>query len=141
MLTGFQPGHDHRLLTIEGADNATTFPITLEFDQQMDCDSVTAAVRLNFKGGPSAQNPSIRTNPKPQCTIIPRANRKTIDSLVSAPPSVWTWTTQIDNASDGVYEFIVGDSKSYNSGGNGGTGTLSSGVRFLVECLLSFARR
>lgn len=35
-MTKFSPGHDARLLTIEGASNETSFDIYFEYDQPMD---------------------------------------------------------------------------------------------------------
>lgn len=49
-MTKFSPGHDARLLTIEGASNETSFDIYFEYDQPMDwCVSFRSSLHLTTR--------------------------------------------------------------------------------------------
>ncbi|KAL7416221.1 putative alpha-1,3-glucan synthase [Mrakia frigida] len=113
VLTGFSPGHDARLLTIPGSANETSFEIALEYDQEMDCESVTANLRLNYFG-PGTTTPSFEGTTG---TCIRLENQTPPAELSGVPPSGWRYTRTIQNAPDGVYEILAGNSSTFPSGG------------------------
>ena len=103
-MTKFSPGHDHRLLTVPGAQNETTFDITFEYDQEMDCGSIDNNLTLNFTGIPGATAPTFRGNG----VCSNNVDQTVSDDLSAVAPSAWSYTRTIQNAGDGLYEFMVG---------------------------------
>ncbi|KAL7417332.1 putative alpha-glucan synthase [Mrakia frigida] len=115
VLTKFSPGHDARLLTVAGATNETSFDIVLEYDQEMDCDSMNAAVTISYNGT-GTTTPSFEGDGT--CTAL--TNQAPPEELSVVPPSGWRYTRTVQNAGDGVYEFLVANATTYQTGGHTG---------------------
>ena len=99
-LTKFTPGHDHRIL-----DNLTTrnvaVDISLEFDTEMDCASVTRSISLNLsssgKGGtPTMDNVTCGAIANPDPARLPGSST-----------SVWSWSATLRDFADGVLGITV----------------------------------
>ncbi|ODN77465.1 hypothetical protein L202_04642 [Cryptococcus amylolentus CBS 6039] len=106
-MTKFTPGHDYRYTTTGGTND---IPITIEYDMDMDCDSVTNAMTLNYtvdSGSPSLEN----TN----CVSIDQADWEA-PSIPSVAPGRWRWEGTLKDATDGVYEIIIASVDSQTSG-------------------------
>jgi len=101
-LVHFDPGHDARILSHSDNDSSP-IPITFSFSDEMACDSVSQSVSLAYTIDPaSSHQPHISLN-APSCTSIPAV----ASSLRAAPAAVWTWSSQIEDAPDGIYEVII----------------------------------
>ena len=116
-LTKFTPGHDHRILS-----TSDSVDISLEFNVEMDCDSVTNAVSLNMSSSghgdaPSVANINCGAVQNPDATIIP-------GDTVSA----WAWSATLNNFPDGVLEIKL-DNPQGADGGNTTNVSISTGFR------------
>lgn len=111
-LTKFSPGHDYRILS-----NSTSVSVTLEYNVEMDCDSVTNSLTLNMTSSGQGGTPTVSNV---QCTTMTNADPVV---LSGDTPSAWSWTATIQNFPDGILQLIL-DKPS----GSDGT---SSNVRFL----------
>jgi len=60
MMTKFSPGHDARIATTTGGNNNTIIDIAFEFNMEMSCDGVTAALSLNASSSGSDLTPRIK---------------------------------------------------------------------------------
>ncbi|MBW0472818.1 hypothetical protein O181_012533 [Austropuccinia psidii MF-1] len=101
-LVSFTPGHDSRVLS-KAASDQKIIPISLSFSDEMSCQAVSQAVSLSYVIDPaSSAQPRIDTN-SANCTSTDPQLRP----IRSAPAAVWTWTSQIINAEDGIYEIII----------------------------------
>ncbi|TFK76403.1 hypothetical protein BDN72DRAFT_234531 [Pluteus cervinus] len=95
-LTAFNPGHDARLLVNPGDANATNVDISIEFNTEMGCDSVTNSMSFNMsssgKGGP----PSVSNV---QCGAVtdPPDSR-----VAGGSVSTWKWSATLQNFPDGI---------------------------------------
>nr|KIR88547.1 alpha-1,3-glucan synthase [Cryptococcus tetragattii IND107] len=107
-ITKFTPGHDYRYQTSGGTTNVD---ITIEYDTDMDCDSLRRAMALNYtivgSGSPSLSDGT--------CQSIAQADWE-IPSIPSVAPGRWRWTGQLQNAPDGIYEIIISSVDSQISG-------------------------
>lgn len=117
MLTKFSPGHDARLLVVDGDDNSTNVDVRLEFNVPMDCNGVTSAVSFNVSspsmGG--AQTPSISNV---QCGALPNPDPATI---TGSGTSAWSWNATLTGVPDGIIEVILSNAPAANNGGNTGS--------------------
>ncbi|PLW49252.1 hypothetical protein PCASD_02635 [Puccinia coronata f. sp. avenae] len=101
-LVHFAPGHDTRILSRSDNDS-NPISISFSFSDEMSCESVTQSISLAYVIDPaSTHQPHINLN-SPTCTSIPPV----LSSLSAAPAAVWTWSSQIQDAPDGIYEIIV----------------------------------
>ncbi|KAL1686735.1 hypothetical protein GGG16DRAFT_11503, partial [Schizophyllum commune] len=108
-ITKFTPGHDHRITSQGGKDDVD---ISIEFNTEMDCDSVTDSITLTMSSSGGGDAPSISNvncggvdNPDP--VIIPGDDT-----------SAWAWSATLSGMPDGVLRIEVKDPSS-----NGGDGT------------------
>lgn len=102
MLTHFTPGHDARILTT-GASNDTTINIALEFNMEMSCDGVTAALSLNASSSGSDLFPRVRDG-SVGCTAVDGYNTTYLSGDVS---SMWQWSAVLDDVPDGIIELTL----------------------------------
>ncbi|EJD02308.1 modular protein with glycoside hydrolase family 13 and glycosyltransferase family 5 domains [Fomitiporia mediterranea MF3/22] len=97
MLTKFSPGHDARLLTVDGDNNSTNIDIRLEFNVAMaSCDAVTNALSFNVSSSGTGSTPSV-TNV--QCGNLPNPDPPTI---IGSGTSSWSWNATLTNVPDGI---------------------------------------
>jgi hypothetical protein len=93
---------------------------SFEFDQEMNCDSLTNALKISHVGPPGTTTaPSVRGTPA--CAKI---TGDPVPELDAAPISAWSWTATIENASDGIYDFILGNVSTYPAGATSGVSGL-----------------
>lgn len=104
MMTLFTPGHDARVLYTGG----TTVDITIEYDQEMNCDSLRQAMSINYSGTGGTPTLSQGT-----CQTIGTQARP---NIVGVAPSYWRWTGQIQNAGEGIYEIVIKQVSAQNGG-------------------------
>jgi alpha-1,3-glucan synthase len=99
-LTKFEPGHDARLLA--SADGNNTIPISFEFSQEMDCDSITK----NLVVDSTTDEKSVATiDPK---SVVCGAGAKTDGSkLVAQVESTWAWKATLVDVPNGVHVITV----------------------------------
>lgn len=94
----------------------------------MNCDSLTNALKISHVGPPgTTTTPSVRGTPA--CAKI---TGNPVPELDAAPISAWSWTATIENASDGIYDFILGNVSTYPAGANSGVSSLTI-LRFDVR--------
>ncbi|KAF9053716.1 modular protein with glycoside hydrolase family 13 and glycosyltransferase family 5 domains [Hymenopellis radicata] len=104
----FTPGHDHRLLTQTGASNSTTVDISIEFNTEMNCDSVTNAISLTMASSGHGSAPSI-TNVK--CNAATGTS-----SIQGGSSSAYAWTATLTGFPDGILTITLENAPS--SSGN-----------------------
>ncbi|KAK7462698.1 hypothetical protein VKT23_007286 [Stygiomarasmius scandens] len=94
VLTKFVPGHDFRLLS-DPSEPAVN--ISLEFNTEMDCDSVTNSITFNMSSSgrssslPSITNVQCEEKSSPDTGIVQGVSR-----------TVWAWNATLTNVPDGV---------------------------------------
>lgn len=100
-LVQFTPGHDARILSDGKSDKPIS--ISLSYSDEMSCDSISQSISLSYVIDPaSSSQPHIDTN-SVTCASVPSVP----NSIGSAPAAVWTWSSQILDAADGIYELVV----------------------------------
>lgn len=104
-IAGFTPGHDARIASTSSID------ITIQYDTQMDCDAMQAAMTLTSSPASAAQSARIVSN---GCTTI---DNPTAPQLVSVSPAIWQWSGRIDGISDGIYYLNIANFTAYNQPG------------------------
>jgi alpha-1,3-glucan synthase len=114
MMSKTTPGHDARVPS--NSDN--TLDIAFEYDVEMNCQSLTNALTINYSLGNSTLEPKIRGTPT--CRVL-AADEVEIPEIAGVPPSGWRWSATVENAPDGLYEFIIGSVSSQS--GNAQTGS------------------
>ncbi|KAE9409703.1 modular protein with glycoside hydrolase family 13 and glycosyltransferase family 5 domains [Gymnopus androsaceus JB14] len=114
-LTAFNPGHDARILAKPGDANATTVDISLEFNTEMDCNSVTNSISMNMSSSISVSTPSI-TNVN--CGALTNAATGNIQGVSQ---TVWVWNATLTNFPDGILTLTVNNPST--SQGNSSTGS------------------
>lgn len=112
MLTKFSPGHDQRLLVVDGDNNSTNIDVRFEYNVAMDCQGVQNAISFNVSS-PSmsgAQTPQLSnvncgavSNPDP--AMIPGSGT-----------SSWSLTATLTGVPDGIVEIIINNAPSANGG-------------------------
>jgi alpha-1,3-glucan synthase len=102
MLTRFNPGHDHRILTT-GASNDTTIDVSLEFNTEMACESVTASITLNMTSSDHDLFPRIKDG-SVTCQTIDGINSTFLSGDVS---SSWQWSATLSDVPDGIIEIVL----------------------------------
>ncbi|WVN90024.1 uncharacterized protein L203_105256 [Cryptococcus depauperatus CBS 7841] len=112
-ISKFTPGHDYRFKTNGGTNN---IDIAIEYDADMDCDSLRQAMSLKFVTADGG-SPSLSQG---NCMSIAEADRERLE-IPSVAPGRWRWTGQIQNAPDGIYEITIQNVNSQISGVSTGT--------------------
>ncbi|KAI6005611.1 glycoside hydrolase family 13/glycosyltransferase family 5 protein [Pisolithus albus] len=87
----------------EWVSNATTLDLTLEFNLEMSCTSVTNSLTLNMSSSGIGGQPTLDTN-SITCTDV---TNPVMSTLAVAPPSAWSWSGTLNNVPDGILEIIV----------------------------------
>ncbi|KAL4253159.1 glycosyltransferase group 1 family protein [Abortiporus biennis] len=121
-ITKFTPGHDVRLRAEQGDTNATTIPITFEFNVAMSCTDITQAISFNMSSSGQGSTPTISGTPK--CAPITTPDSEVVGADVSA----FSWSASLQNVPDGILEITVNNPK--NSDGTMSTGAVD---HFLVR--------
>lgn len=100
MLTYFSPGHDARILAPTGSANATTIPIRLEYNVEMNAQAVQNAI--TFEIGKYATM-------KPTLTEVNYGTFEgSTDGLrYGVEPSAWYFEATLTNVPDGVVEIVI----------------------------------
>lgn len=106
-LTKFVPGHDARILS---DPNDNTLRIRLEYDREMNCESVTNAITITGSWIGSDLKPELAGTPV--CQSFDSTDPTEINEI---GPSVWFWEGVINNAPDGIYDIQVGKAQSQSS--------------------------
>jgi alpha-1,3-glucan synthase len=99
-ITSFTPGHDARILS-----TGDTIDISLEFDTEMQCASVTQSISITFRGADGS--PTLDTNAV--CGVLTDAEVAALpaQAIGAVAPSVWRWQSTIRNAPDGIYDIQI----------------------------------
>lgn len=103
MITRFLPGHDARIQVTSDSPNATTIDLTLEFNLEMSCTSVTNSLTFNMSSSGIGGQPTLDTNSVACATVM---NPLTSPLSVVAS-STWSWSGTLNNVPDGILEIIV----------------------------------
>lgn len=100
-MTSFSPGHDARILS-----TSNEIPISMEFDTEMQCQSVTQSISINFRAADG--NPTLDTS-RVSCAPLSDAEVAALpaQAIGAVAPSFWRWSGFIQDAPDGIYEIIV----------------------------------
>lgn len=114
MLTKFSPGHDARIESTVGQDEAQELAIEFQFSQEMDCESVTNSVYFNSTTL-SGESPSIKTGSVVCSSIVSNVTSQ----LVGYIPSTWSYKATLTGVRHGVHAVTLKSPSASN--GNGTT--------------------
>ena len=124
-------------------------------------DSVSKNIKIGFTGAPGAKTPSFSGN-DPKCAKL--ENQSPPPQLAGAPPSKWSWTVSslfvssrapsadlqflrrlhlllpsqqtVQDAGDGIYEFVIGNVSTWQTGGSTGVSLMTFSLEGLSKRLL-----
>jgi alpha-1,3-glucan synthase len=102
MLTAFTPGHDARILSTD-APNDTEIAISLEFNVEMSCDGVTAALSLKASSSGSDLSPRVRDG----SIVCQTVNVDNSTYLPGDVTSAWRWSATLSDVPDGIIELTL----------------------------------
>ncbi|KAL1968942.1 hypothetical protein VTN77DRAFT_776 [Rasamsonia byssochlamydoides] len=99
-ITGFTPGHDARILST--VTSGERVPISFQFSEEMDCDSITNALSVSSTAlyNQTAQFDKSTVS----CGVIPETQTATWSGAFS---SVYNYSIELTNVFHGVHEVIV----------------------------------
>jgi alpha-1,3-glucan synthase len=100
-ISGFTPGHDARIPSTGSID------ISIEYDTEMDCDALHAAMTLT--SSPANQGSLEHISCEKVDNVQP--------SLVSVAPTAWRYNGRINNLQDGIYYINIANFTAYNQPG------------------------
>ncbi|KAK7014847.1 modular protein with glycoside hydrolase family 13 and glycosyltransferase family 5 domains [Favolaschia claudopus] len=95
-LTKFLPGHDARIQVHEGDTNATTLDISFQFNTEMNCDSITAAMKFNLSSSGHGGQISVS---KATCGAVSKPDPARISG---SDTSAYQWSATLTNFADGI---------------------------------------
>jgi alpha-1,3-glucan synthase len=95
-LTNFLPGHDARLLA--SSDGNNTVPITFEFSEKMDCDSITKNLIIDS----TTEEKSVATI-DPTSIVCGEGADAGGTKWVAQVPSTWSWKATLVDVPNGVH--------------------------------------
>lgn len=101
-LVSFQPGHDARILSLPNDDNHT-IALSLGFSDEMSCSGVSSALTLTYTIDPASTTRPQLDIGSAKCTSTPPV----FSTIEYAPSAVWTWSSSISNAVDGIYHITI----------------------------------
>lgn len=126
-ITKFSPGHDHRLLVVEGDNNSTNIDISLEFNVPMDCDGVTNSLTLEMDSSGHGSAPTISNV---NCAAVTGAT----SDIQGGSASAWAWSATLTNFPDGILKITVD-----NPASAGGNTTNVRDIHFFILLLTSYS--
>lgn len=101
-LVAFTPGHDARIVS-KSRENKSSIPIKLSFSHQMSCSAVSASISLAYTIDPSSTSVPKLETATANCTSVDA----TSSSVNGVTPAVWSWSSTISNAVDGIYHLTI----------------------------------
>ncbi|KAF5390171.1 hypothetical protein D9757_002866 [Collybiopsis confluens] len=114
-LTGFTPGHDYR---INSETSGASVDISLEFNTDMDCQSVTQSITLSMSGINGGSTPSISNV---NCGAM-TSSRNVVVQGVSR--TQWSWNATLTNFPDGILNITITKPSASNGNTTGSVDTL-----------------
>ncbi|QRW14378.1 alpha-1,3-glucan synthase [Ceratobasidium sp. AG-Ba] len=102
-LTRFSPGHDARLVAEAGDTNATTVDIVLEFNMEMNCQSVTNGISFTVSSSGHGSAPTMNPN-SIKCAKVTNPIQPTLPGDM---PSAWSFSATLQNVPDGILTITV----------------------------------
>jgi alpha-1,3-glucan synthase len=122
-LTKFTPGHDARIEAEQGDANATSIDVSLEFNVEMNCNSVTGSISLNMSSSGQGGSPSIDPN-SVKCAAVTNPDPAVVSG---ASTSAWSWSATVQNVPDGILSLTV-----KNPAAQSGNATTGVCILFLI---------
>lgn len=119
-ITGFLPGHDHRLTSNVSRDEQESVAIELHFSAEMDCDQFSDIISITSRTE-DGQNAQLNTS-SISCTAVDTVSPPVYAGGV---PTVWILTAELVNVSNGVHSLEINNATS--------TGNLSTGVCLVLD--------
>lgn len=116
-LTAFTPGHDYR---INSETSGTSVDISLEFNTEMDCNSVTNSITLAMS---SSSTGSIPTISNANCANMNSSANVVVQGVSRTQ---WVWNATLTNFGDGILNITVNNPSS-SSGNSTGVSTCQRG--------------
>ncbi|KAL4964121.1 alpha-1,3-glucan synthase Ags2 [Aspergillus stella-maris] len=101
MITRTSPRHDRPVLSKVGADESEEIDVSIYFSTEMDCDSVTKAIKFTSKTY-SGKTPSI-DNSSVDCSVMDPSKTQWTAQI----PSVWKWSSKLTGVYNGVHRLTV----------------------------------
>lgn len=129
-LTRFSPGHDARITAEAGQTNATVLDISLEFNVEMSCDSVTNSLTLNMSSSGNGTTPTIDQS-SIKCAAVTGTEPIQVSGVST---SVWSWSATLQNVPDGILTIIVKNPTTNDGTASTGVSTAS----FITNAQLMF---
>ncbi|KIJ57158.1 glycosyltransferase family 5 protein [Sphaerobolus stellatus SS14] len=114
-LTGFTPGHDARIQAETGDVNATRVDIVLEFNTEMSCDGVGAAVSFTMANSSVAVTEAGLggiTFDKGNAVCGNVSGPVFGSGISGVEVSVWSWAITVENVPDGIVRMTVNNATS-----------------------------
>lgn len=102
MITKFGPGHDY---SIDSTEAGGKINVTLEFNMEMDCDSVTKAFSA-FLTKDGVRNATMIDFDTPKCRRFTPDKKYNFTAAIN---SAWKWETKLQNVDDGIVKITVGN--------------------------------
>ncbi|KAJ9640066.1 Cell wall alpha-1,3-glucan synthase ags1 [Coniosporium tulheliwenetii] len=108
MITNFYPGHDARVQSKVAAGKQESVDIELHFNTEMECESVTASIRINS----TTEDLRIAELNKDsvKCAVVDSVNKPRFDAGI---PTAWTWKATLDNVSNGIHAVTVRNASTF----------------------------
>ena len=103
-MSGFNPGHDARLLSTD------TLDISIEYDTEMECSALDNAISITSSTGGVTESPQISAG---TCETIVSPELE----FSGASPSYWRWSATLSGLKDGVHHITINNFTSYNADG------------------------
>lgn len=113
-ITKFSPGHDHRI----SSDAGSSVNVVLEFNVEMNCDSVTNSITFDVSSNTKVSAPTI--SGKPTCGPV---NNPDPNIITGGDVSAWSWSATLNNVPDGIIRMTVTKPSAEATGG-GDTGAV-----------------
>lgn len=99
-ITKFTPGHDARILST--VTSGERIPISFQFSEEMDCDSITNALSVSST---ALYNQTAQLDKSTvSCGAIPETQ---VANWSGAFPSVYNYSIELTNVFHGIHEVIV----------------------------------
>ena len=107
MITKFSPGHDAQL---DSTDAGGNIPIEIEFNVEMDCDSLTNAFSAMVITGANS-NATVKFD-TPNCPADFTLNATDTHKFTGAIQSAFKWNTTLRNVPDGIVKITLNNTVS-----------------------------
>ncbi|KAI1946355.1 Cell wall alpha-1,3-glucan synthase ags1 [Ophidiomyces ophidiicola] len=101
MLTSSSPRHDARIKSIVGPEEDEVLFVSLQFSEEMDCNSVTRGISIVSRTN-SGKTPKIDAG-SVQCSSI----QPTMTKYCGELPGTWKWSAKLNGVYNGIHRLSI----------------------------------